>query len=66
MLRSSESVESESRWHDALHLQRACRRLRSALWTDTNNKQSVVWFYGFEFVPTPINQEDVATASGNF
>ena len=37
-----------------------------ALWTDTNNKQSVVWFYGFEFVPTPINQEDVATASGNF
>ena len=37
-----------------------------AFWTDTNNKQSVVWFYGFEFVPTPINQEDVATASGNF
>jgi hypothetical protein len=35
-----------------------------AFWTDTNNKQSVVWFYGFEFVPTPINQEDVATASG--
>jgi len=37
-----------------------------AFWTDTNNKQSVVWFYGVEFVPTPINQEDVATASGNF
>ncbi|HEY3312290.1 MAG TPA: sialidase family protein [Anaerolineales bacterium] len=35
-----------------------------ALWTDTNNKQSVVWFYGFEFVPTLINQEDVVTASG--
>jgi hypothetical protein len=35
-----------------------------ALWTDTNNKQSVVWFYGFEFVPTMINQEDVVTASG--
>lgn len=35
-----------------------------AFWTDTNNKQSVVWFYGFEFVPTPINQEDVVTASG--
>ncbi len=35
-----------------------------ALWTDTNNKQDVVWFYGFEFVPTPINQEDVVTASG--
>jgi hypothetical protein len=35
-----------------------------ALWTDTNNKQAVVWFYGFEFVPTLINQEDVVTASG--
>jgi len=35
-----------------------------AFWTDTNNKQSVVWFYGFEFVPTLINQEDVVTASG--
>jgi hypothetical protein len=37
-----------------------------ALWTDTNNKQTVVWFYGLQFVPTPINQEDVVTASGNF
>jgi hypothetical protein len=35
-----------------------------AFWTDTNNKQAVVWFYGFEFVPTLINQEDVVTASG--
>ncbi len=35
-----------------------------AFWTDTNNKQDVVWFYGFEFAPTSINQEDVATASG--
>jgi hypothetical protein len=35
-----------------------------AFWTDTNNKQNVVWFYGFEFVPTPINQEDVVAASG--
>jgi len=35
-----------------------------ALWTDTNNKQNVVWFYGFEFIPTLINQEDVVTASG--
>jgi len=35
-----------------------------ALWTDTNNKQTVVWWYGFEFVPTLINQEDVVTASG--
>jgi len=37
-----------------------------ALWTDTNNKQAVVWFYGLEFTPTPINQEDVVTASGHF
>ncbi len=35
-----------------------------AFWTDSNNKQDVVWFYGFEFVPTSINQEDVVTASG--
>jgi hypothetical protein len=35
-----------------------------AFWTDSNNKQDVVWFYGFEFKPTSINQEDVVTASG--
>ncbi|MGE5601998.1 MAG: sialidase family protein, partial [Nitrososphaerales archaeon] len=35
-----------------------------AFWTDTNNKQTVVWFYGLEFTPTVINQEDVVTASG--
>lgn len=35
-----------------------------ALWTDTNNQQTVTWFYGFEFVPTVLNQEDVVTASG--
>ncbi len=37
-----------------------------AFWTDSNNKQTVVWFFGLEFTPTPINQEDVATASGTF
>jgi hypothetical protein len=37
-----------------------------ALWTDSNNVQNVVWFYGAEFTPTPINQEDIATASGAF
>lgn len=37
-----------------------------ALWTDSNDVQSVVWFYGFEFVPTAIHQEDIVTASGNF
>jgi hypothetical protein len=37
-----------------------------ALWTDSNDLQSVVWFYGFEFVPTAIHQEDIVTATGNF
>ncbi len=37
-----------------------------AVWTDTNNKQTVVWFYGFEFVPTMINQEDVAAANSSY
>lgn len=37
-----------------------------ALWTDTNNVQTVVWFYGLQFVPTPIHQEDVVTAAGGF
>jgi hypothetical protein len=37
-----------------------------ALWTDSNNQQTIVWFYGAEFAPTPINQEDVVTGSGRF
>jgi hypothetical protein len=37
-----------------------------AFWTDSNNKQTVVWFYGLQFTPTPINQEDVAAFSGRF
>jgi hypothetical protein len=37
-----------------------------ALWTDTNNKQTVVWFYGYQFVPTTINQQDIVTDAGNF
>lgn len=37
-----------------------------AFWTDTNNKQAVIWFYGFEFVPTTINQEDVVVDNDNF
>jgi hypothetical protein len=37
-----------------------------ALWTDSNNVQSVVWFYGFEFAPTAIHQQDIATAAGSF
>lgn len=36
-----------------------------AFWTDTNNKQTVEWFYGDQFVPkATLNQEDVVTASG--
>jgi hypothetical protein len=37
-----------------------------AFWTDSNNVQNVVWWYGFQFVPTPIHQQDVVTNSGNF
>ena len=37
-----------------------------AFWTDSNNVQNVVWWYGFEFVPTPVHQQDVVTNSGNF
>jgi len=37
-----------------------------AVWTDTNNRQSVTWWFGFEFVPTTISQQDIVTASGNF
>jgi hypothetical protein len=37
-----------------------------AFWTDSNNKQNVVWFYGFQFVPTSINQEDVVTGRGSY
>jgi hypothetical protein len=37
-----------------------------ALWTDTNNQQNVVWWYGYQFTSTPIHQQDVVTATGNF
>jgi hypothetical protein len=37
-----------------------------ALWTDTNNVQTVVWWYGFQFVPTPIHQQDAVVASDSF
>jgi hypothetical protein len=36
-----------------------------AFWTDSNNVQNVVWFYGAEFTPTPIHQEDVVIRSGH-
>ena len=37
-----------------------------AFWTDTNNVQTVEWWYGIQFTPTPVHQQDVVTASGNF
>ncbi len=37
-----------------------------ALWTDTNNVQTVTWWYGLEFVPTAVHQQDVVTMAGNF
>jgi hypothetical protein len=37
-----------------------------AFWTDSNNLQNVTWFYGLEFTPTSIHQQDVVTGSGNF
>ena len=37
-----------------------------AFWTDTNHVQNVVWWYGLEFTPTIIHQQDVVTGSGNF
>lgn len=37
-----------------------------AFWTDTNNVQTVVWWYGLQFVPTNVHQQDVVTASGHF
>jgi hypothetical protein len=37
-----------------------------ALWTDTNNLQTVVWWYGFQFVPTQIHQQDAVVASDSF
>ena len=37
-----------------------------AFWTDTNNQQTVVWWYGFQFVPTSVHQQDVVTAAGSF
>ena len=37
-----------------------------AFWTDSNNKQTVEWWFGLQFTPTLINQEDVAVWNGTF
>jgi len=36
-----------------------------AFCTDINNVQNVVWWYGLEFTPTIIHQQEVVTGSGN-
>src|SRR3989441_469763 len=33
---------------------------------DTNNVQTVLWWYGFQFVPTKVQQQDIVTATGLF
>jgi hypothetical protein len=37
-----------------------------AIWTDTNNVKTVVWWYGFQFVPTSVHQQDVVTDTASF
>ncbi len=37
-----------------------------AVWADTNNQQTVVWWYGFQFVPTKVHQQDIVIATGTF
>jgi len=37
-----------------------------ALYTDSNNVQTLTWFFGLEFTPTPIHQEEIVIASGSF
>jgi hypothetical protein len=49
---------------DCLALGNYVNNVCHAFRTDSNNKQNVVWFYGFQFVPTLINEEDVLTAAG--
>jgi hypothetical protein len=35
-----------------------------ALWTDTNNQQTINWFYGYNFNGLLANQQDVVTYAG--
>jgi hypothetical protein len=37
-----------------------------ALYTDSNSVQTVTWWYGLEFTPTNIHQQEVAHASGDY
>ena len=37
-----------------------------ALYTDSNDVQTVTWFYGLQFTPTQIHQEDIVIANGGF
>ncbi|MCL4561163.1 MAG: glycoside hydrolase [Chloroflexi bacterium] len=38
-----------------------------AFWTDSNNQQDVIWFYGYEFAAgTKTNQQDVVVYNGGY
>jgi hypothetical protein len=37
-----------------------------ALYTDSNNVQTLTWFYGLDFAPTSIHQQDIGTATGKY
>src|SRR3989449_2141327 len=49
---------------DYTHLAVGSDDMFQSVWTDTNQQQSVTWWYGFEFVPTTVHQQDIVTASG--
>jgi hypothetical protein len=37
-----------------------------AFWTDTNNVQTTEWWYGLQFTPTQVHQQDAVAVSGNY
>ena len=49
---------------DYTHLAVGSNDVFHAVWTDTNQEQSVTWWFGFEFVPTTVHQQDIVTAAG--
>ena len=61
----AEDTAATAKWRVSLKQSQGSPR-RQALWTDSNNKQDVVWVYGAQSVGTPINQEDIATAAAAF
>jgi hypothetical protein len=37
-----------------------------AVWTDSNNVQTIVWWFGTQYTPFQIHQQDIATTAANF